>query len=78
MPIPFHKVKMTDGFWRERIELNSRVTISAVYDRFAETGRFAALGCNWTEEMGESLRPHYFWDSDVAKWIEGCANILRT
>ena len=78
MPIPFHKVKITDGFWRERIDLNSRVTISAVYDRFSETGRFAALGCNWTEEMGESLRPHYFWDSDVAKWIEGCANILRT
>ena len=75
-PIPFYKVKMADGFWRERTKLNSRVTISAVYDRFVETGRFAALKCNWTEEMGEGLRPHYFWDSDVAKWIEGAAYLI--
>ncbi len=77
-PIKFYNVDLADGFWRERRELNSRVTLRAVYDRFVETGRFAALGCDWNESMDEALRPHYFWDSDVAKWIEGAANILRT
>ena len=76
--IPFYNVKLSSGFWNDRKKLNSQSTINAVYDRFVETGRFAALKCNWTEEMGEAMRPHWFWDSDVAKWIEGAANILRT
>ena len=76
--IPFYNTKITDGFWRDRQEVNSKVTIGAVYDRFKETGRFDAFKCDWHEGMDEALRPHYFWDSDVAKWIEGVAYILRT
>ena len=77
-PIPFTNAKITDGFWRARQELNSKVTIGAVYDRFKETGRFDALRCDWREGDEEKLRPHFFWDSDVAKWIEGASYILRT
>ena len=76
--VPFTSVRITDGFWRDRQQLNSEVTIPAVYDRFKETGRFDAFKCDYTADMGEALRPHYFWDSDVAKWIEGVAYILRT
>lgn len=77
-PIPFYEAKILDGFWRKRQELNSRVTIGAVYDRFKETGRFDAFKCDYTEGDESKPRPHYFWDSDVAKWIEGAAYILRS
>ena len=69
--LPFDKVTLTDGFWKERQELNRRVTIWNVYKRFKETGRFDAFKMNWKE--GEPNKPHYFWDSDVAKWLEAAA-----
>ena len=76
--IPFYEAEITDGFWNERQKLNSKVTIGAVYDRFKETGRFDAFKCDWSEGDETKLRPHFFWDSDVAKWIEGVAYILRS
>ena len=62
------------GFWHEKEELNRKVTINAVYDRFYETGRIEAFKFNWHEGMAN--KPHIYWDSDVAKWIEGAAYIL--
>lgn len=67
----FSKVKLTDGYLCAKSELNRKITIPAVYDRFFETGRIAAFRCDYKE--GEPNRPHFFWDSDVAKWIEGAA-----
>lgn len=49
-------------------------TINAIYDRFYDTGRIEAMKCNWKEGMDK--KPHFFWDSDVAKWMEGAAYIL--
>lgn len=72
--IPFDQVVITDGFWKHWQDLNRNVTIHAVFDRFQETGRFDALRCAWKE--GEKNRPHIFWDSDVAKWIEAVAYLL--
>lgn len=74
-PIPFYKTEITDGFWKQRQAVNRDVTIFAVRDRFKETGRFDAFKCDWKE--GDELRPHYFWDSDIAKWLEGVAYLLR-
>ncbi len=73
--IPFSAVRITDGFWKQKQELVRNVTAQAVYDRFAETGRFAALRCDW--QPGQPLEPHIFWDSDVAKWIEGVAYMIK-
>ncbi|MBR0302651.1 MAG: glycoside hydrolase family 127 protein, partial [Clostridia bacterium] len=56
------------------LEINRNATAKAVYDRFSETHRFDALSCRRDEERG--YEPHIFWDSDVAKWIEGAAYIL--
>lgn len=72
---PFYNTKITGGFWRAKIDLVRKNTLRAVYDRFKETGRFDAFRCDWKEGMPN--RPHYFWDSDVAKWIEGAAYLLR-
>lgn len=63
------------GYWSERIELNRAFTIPAVFDRFKDTGRIDAFRCDWKE--GDDFKPHIFWDSDVAKWIEGAAYSLE-
>ena len=73
--IPLKDVDITGGFWRKKQELNAGVTIGAVESRFRETGRFEAFKFNWTE--GSDIpKPHYFWDSDIVKWLEGVANVL--
>ena len=74
-PVPFSDVVLTDGFWKKRALINEEVTIYSVRDRFRDTGRFEAFKFNWTE--GSDIpKPHIFWDSDVAKWMESVAFIL--
>ena len=73
--VSFDKTEITSGFWKQKQDLVRSVTVNAVYDRFKETGRFDALKCLYKE--GDEIRPHIFWDSDVAKWIEGAAYIIR-
>ena len=73
--IDFDHITIKDGFWRFYTDLNRNEIVKNVYERFRETGRFDALGCDWRE--GKPNRPHIFWDSDVAKWIEGVAYILE-
>ncbi len=71
----FSQVDLIGGFLHEKQKLNRKITINAVYDRFLETGRIGAFDCNYTE--GDKIVPHKFWDSDVAKWMEGVAYILQ-
>ena len=68
------KVKLHGGYLYEKQELNKSVTVNSVYDRFDDTGRMEAFRCDYKE--GDPKKPHFFWDSDVAKWIEGAAYIL--
>ena len=72
--IPFSQVDITGGFWKTKQDLVKNTTVHAVYNRFRDTHRFDALRCAWKE--GDPDMPHIFWDSDVAKWIEGVAYIL--
>ena len=74
--IKFSNVKITGGYWKTRQEINSNTTLRSVYDRFKETHRFDALKCEWKES--EPNMPHIYWDSDVAKWIEGAVYIQNT
>ncbi len=73
--IPFTDVDITGGFWQARQQLNRDVTIGAVMNRFMETGRFEAFKCGWRE--GLPNRPHIFWDSDIAKWMESVAYLIE-
>lgn len=64
--------KITEGFWKKRMEINAEVTMKSVAGQFQS--RFAALECKKNEEMkNEWLAP---WDSDVAKWLEAAAYVL--
>ena len=72
--ISFDKVKIKKSMWYDLQKINGEKTINSVRNRFAETGRFDAFKCDWKEGMDK--KPHFFWDSDVAKWIEGVAYIV--
>lgn len=74
--LDFSATEIKNGFWRYYSKLVRNVTVHSVYDRFAETGRFDALKCSWRE--GEPNKPHIYWDSDIAKWIEGAAYLIET
>lgn len=71
----FDKVELGEGFFKSKETLNREITIDAVYNRFYDTGRITAFECNWRE--GDENRPHFYWDSDVAKWIEGASYIIK-
>lgn len=71
--IKINDIDITGGFWKYRQTLNREVTLSAVYDRFKDTGRFDATKCDPDSE----IKPHIYWDSDIAKWIEGASYILK-
>lgn len=73
--VPFTKVKMTDMFWRPRLEVLKKVTLPACLAKCEETGRidnFAKAG-GLLEGEFEGI---YFNDSDVYKVLEGVAYSL--
>jgi len=73
-PVPFAQVELEDAFWAPRVEVNRAVTIPIEYQQCAKTGRIDAWKLDW--KPGMQPEPHYFWDSDLAKWIEGAAYTL--
>ncbi len=73
--VKFSDIDITGGFWKTKQDMVKNITVDAVYDRFSDTHRFDALKCEWKD--GELNQPHIFWDSDVAKWIEGVSYILK-
>jgi len=76
VPCDWKKVRFGDGFWRERRRVNSGGTIPAAYEQLRVTGRIDALHLRW--RPGNPKKPHHYWDSDVAKWIEAAAYSLGT
>lgn len=73
--IPFAQVTLRRGLLAEKERLARRKTIPAVYQQFTKSGRIGAFAFRWKE--GKPQMPHYFWDSDVAKWIEGAAYAIE-
>lgn len=72
--ISYRNVTLNSGFLHEKQCLNEAVTMDAVYNRFCETGRIDSFKFEWTD--GKENKPHFYWDSDVAKWMEAAAYIL--
>lgn len=62
------------GFWEKKQNTNRDITLPVIYKQFYETGRVTAFSCDW--KPGDENKPHIFWDSDIAKWIEGVAYSL--
>lgn len=70
-PSPLKKFSFAGGFWKRVEDVNRERTIPAVLKFWRETGRIEAIKLQWKEGMPD--KPHIFWDSDVAKWIEAAA-----
>jgi len=74
-PVPFTNVKVTGGFWYDRLETNREVTVDYCFEKCEETGRIANFArAGGLEEGG--FQGIYFNDSDVVKVIEGAAYCL--
>ena len=67
-------VELTGGYWKNKEEINRKITMEAVWNRFVETGRIKAFVFDYKEDEGFKI--HHFWDSDVAKWMEGAAYFI--
>ncbi len=76
-PLPLEQIKITDRFWEPRIRANRERGLAAVYEQLERTGRLAAYQLDWQPGGGQP-EPHVFWDSDVAKWLEGACYSLLT
>ncbi len=71
--IAFTDVDLTGGLWKDLMDINRTRTLPVQYEQCKNTGRLAALGLKWKKGCE---KPHIFWDSDVAKWIEAAAYSL--
>ena len=74
-PCPLAAFRWEPGFWHDRVAVNRRSTVPICYRKLEETGRIDNWRLNW--KPGEE-KPHFFWDSDTAKWIEAAAYCLAT
>jgi len=73
-PLTPADVTLTEGFWAQRQQANRRATIPHVYEMLKRSGAVAALRMRW--KPGRGRRPHPFFDSDLAKWLEGASYTL--
>lgn len=74
--IEFFNVTLGDGFWGDRYNLNAEKSVYAVKTQFEKTGRFEAL--RFTHKDNKNTPLHFYFDSDVAKWIEAVGYLLKT
>ncbi len=75
-PIPYHQVSIQDAFWSERMRVNQEQSLLKQYDHCKRTGRIDALRLEW--KPGSDLpKPHQYWDSDTAKWLEAACSACR-
>ena len=73
--INFDSIDITGGFWKDFQSLNENKIIYSVYNINKETGRNDML---ITEKVkNKEVEPHIYWDSDIAKWLEAVAYILK-
>lgn len=77
-PVPFTSVKVTDGFWGQRIKASREVTIPLAFSKCEETGRYENFvkAAHPSEEYKVGGLP--FDDTDVYKTIEGASYLLQT
>ncbi|HEX6349881.1 MAG TPA: beta-L-arabinofuranosidase domain-containing protein [Candidatus Dormibacteraeota bacterium] len=76
-PVPIRAVRMRDGFWERRRQLNRTVSLPEQHRMLEETGRFHNLRVAAGLERGSNTGK-IFNDSDVHKWMEAACWQLAT
>ena len=73
--VSFHQVRLEEGFWKRRIEVNRRVTARVCVDQCEKTHRIDNFRRVSGREKG-SFEGLFYNDSDVYKVLEGIAYML--
>ena len=73
-PVTWKNIVFDGGFWESRQKINRTITLPAEYNQLKVTGRLESLKLQW--KPGMPHKPHHYWDSDAAKWIEASAYSL--
>ncbi|KAH8110062.1 DUF1680-domain-containing protein [Phellopilus nigrolimitatus] len=73
-PVRFQDVSISSDFWASRLRKVRESSLPAMYQQMKETGRWDCLKLQW--KPGDPNKPHRFWDSDIAKWLEAACYIL--
>lgn len=68
------RARLDGGFWGPRLETNRTATLAHVREQLQCAGQWGVWDMAWKPE--DPNPPHVFWDSDLAKWMEGAARIL--
>lgn len=71
-PENWKNININSGFWQNKQKIIAENSLPHIYDQYVKKGRIGAT--LWKE--GEPNKPHYFYDSDVAKLIEAAAYSL--
>lgn len=78
----FVATRFTSGsFWARRREVVRVQTLQHQLHMLRNTGRYDAFKLRWHPTYSDTptvypIPNHLFWDSDVAKWIEGACYLL--
>ncbi len=75
-PVPFHNVRLADGFWRTWQRINHESIVPYVSSRLEQSGHLE----NFAKASGQTEGPfkgEVYFDSDVYKLIEGASYCLN-
>ncbi|TFK48908.1 DUF1680-domain-containing protein [Heliocybe sulcata] len=72
--VSLRNVHITSRFWIGRASAVREGALTAIYQQLKDTGRWDNLKLKWKE--GDPQKPHRFWDSDIAKWLEAACYSL--
>lgn len=72
--LPLSDVNIQGGFWGQYQKLIHETTLPAVREQLEIRGTMEALKLNW--KPGMPNKPHIYWESDLAKWIEAASYVL--
>lgn len=77
-PVPFTSVKVTDGFWGQRLRASREVTIPLALSKCEESGRYENFVKAAHPSDAYKVGGFSFDDTDVYKTIEGASYSLQT
>ncbi len=76
--VPFTDVKLSAGFWQNRLETNRVATIPASFFQCEKTNRIKNFAIAAKLETGKFCTRYPFDDTDIYKTIEGASYTLST
>jgi hypothetical protein len=74
VPVSYRQTVIDGEFWQYKQEMVRQTTLPLIYQRFVASGRFPVFEFDWNPD--KPYKPHQFYDSDVAKWMESAAYLL--